>query len=152
ITIVIDLENFIVRIPGEEETLPIDWVERHVHNFALYELWDEFIASLNAGPRPAGTPDLAFPVPGGYTLELWPGETRHALPFLQPRIIDKKSQAIFDARGSQWGAMVDIDEKRPMVALRLVSTDIAEREDRFAGAKHALTLDLVSRRAVIGGM
>ena len=148
----IDLENFVVRLPDRSEALPIDWVERHIRNFVLYGLWDEFLASLKAGPRPAETPDLALAVPGGFTLELWPGETRHALPFLQPRVIDKKGQPVFDARGSQWGAMVDMDDRRPMVVLRLVSTDIAEREDRFAGAKYALTLDLVSRRAVIGGM
>lgn len=148
----IDLENFVVRLPDRPGALPIDWVERHIHNSALYADWDIFLAALKAGPLPPGVPDIVMGVPGGYALELWPGETRHALPFLQPRIIDKKGQAIFDARGSQWGAMVDIDEKRPMVALRLVSTDIAERENRFAGAKHAITLDLVSRRAVIGGM
>ncbi|MGH7132729.1 MAG: hypothetical protein ACREJO_12360 [Phycisphaerales bacterium] len=148
----IDLENFVVRLPGQTETLPIDWVQRHIHNSVLYLDWEVFLTALKVGPRPEGVPDIVMEVPGGFTLELWPGEVRHALPFLHPRIVDKKGQAIFDARASQWGAMVDMDEKRPLVVLRLVSTDIAEREDRFAGAKFALTLDLVSRRAIIGGM
>jgi hypothetical protein len=142
-TLHIDVEQCAGRVNDDAACWPLAFHERHLRNFALYESWDAMLAGLRAGPAELAQRDVMLPIPGGFRVELWAGEPRFPLPFLQPRVLDAGGRTVFDLRTTSWAAAIRIDATRPVVTLLFVSDEAVGRE---APARHPVILDLVSRR------
>ena len=130
-------------IDGDSTLLPLAWIERHLRNFALYESWVAMYQSLRAGPVQQNQPDVSIPLEAGLRAELWAGEPRYSLPFLQPHILDAAGRTVFDLRATTWAAAIHADKRRPGVTL-LFST--GERGTHESAAPYPLELDLVTHR------
>ncbi|MCL4210658.1 MAG: hypothetical protein HRU76_05495 [Phycisphaeraceae bacterium] len=160
--------------PGEKQASlpggprhPMDFVQRAMRNYHLYDRIDVLRGVLMRGPAPSDQPAASIPVIDGavgfvgepprrvtveppcHVLELWPGEPEIATPFLHPRLVDPVGRAMFDLRGSRWGAMIEWDaapgallgDPAPAFILRLINRD--ERE-RFGAASLRLAVHLGS--------
>ena len=145
---VIDPYFLTADIPEIGGDLPLGFVERELRNFVLYERWDLLIGALRSGPDRLKQPDLVVPLAEGFVAEMWAGETRFPLPFLQPRILDASGATLLDFRATTWAASLATDEKNPLVTLRLWSH---ERENRCAEPGFDLKLNLVTRRVTCAG-
>ncbi|MEO5957683.1 MAG: hypothetical protein ABIR80_01045, partial [Opitutaceae bacterium] len=124
----LDPYRLTARVEQDEVDLPLGFVERHLRNYALYEPWDLMLDALRAGPVKPRQPDLVLPLAHGFRTELWAGENRFPLPFLQPRLLDPAGRTLLDLRATTWAAIVSADPAQPRVALRLVSHEEKERD------------------------
>jgi hypothetical protein len=130
-------------IDADTRLLPLAWIERHLRNFVLYESWGAMYQTLRAGPVQQKRPDVLIPLEGGFRAELWAGEPRYSLPFLQPHILDAAGRTVFDLRSTTWAAAIHADKKRPGITL-LFST--GERGTHDSADPYPLELDLVTHR------
>jgi len=142
-TLHIDVERQGATIDDNVTLLPLGWIERHLRNFALYEVWELMYTGLLAGPVGPKQPDVILPLAEGFTAELWAGEPRFPTPFLQPHFKDREGQSVFDLRGTTWSAWIQFDRERPVVTLIFSS---GEREAREATTQYPLQFDLKSHR------
>jgi hypothetical protein len=129
-------------IDNDATLLPLAWIERHLRNFALYESWGAMYEALRAGPVQRNQPDVLIRLEGGFRAELWAGEPRYCLPFLQPHIVDAAGRTVFDLRSTPWAAAIHPD-KGPGITL-LFST--GEREIHESATPYPLEIDLVTHR------
>lgn len=127
---------------------PLGFFERSLHNFVLHEQWSLLRGLLHAGPPGLRQPDHIWPLTGDFRVELWSGDTRYPLPFLQPRLLNRADRPLLDLRATPWGAIVQPQPGTPFVRLQLVSH---ERLDRLADPRLALDIDLVSHRVTCPG-
>jgi len=142
-TLHIDVDRRAATIDDDTTLLPLGWIERHLRNFALYEYWDLMHDGLLAGPVKRKRPDVVIPVAGGFSVQLWAGEPRFTLPFLQPHIIDADGRTVLDFRATTWAARIQPDKKRPVVSLVLSSGDHGVHE---AMADYPLEIDLITHQ------
>ena len=99
--------------------------------------------AVRAGPVEKDHPDVVLPLAAGFRAELWAGEPRFALPFLQPHFRDSNGRTVFDFRATTWSAAVRPDPQQPVVTLILSS---GERKSKNITVRYPLELDLVTHR------
>lgn len=128
--------------------LPLAFFEQELSNYALYEVWDLLCSSLLTGPARYRQPTVVMPLSQGFVAELWVGESGFPLPFLQPRILNPEGETLLDLRATVWAAVVKTDATKPVVTLRLISS---EKKQRYAPDDLELRLDLVTRRVTCTG-
>lgn len=130
--------------------------ERVFRNSDLYEDPEALRRALAGAPSPGERPEVAFPLAGGHTLELWPGPRDVPTPFLHPRLLGPGGRALLDLRGSPWGAIVEWPDRLAHLppahalpgaafALRLIHRDPRERHE---ASRPRLGIDLDNRRVV----
>ncbi len=127
---------------------PLGFFQRALHNFTLHRQESLLRAELVAGPAAPRQPDHSWSIASGYRIELWGGDTRHPLPFLQPLILDPDGNPSLDLRATAWGARAEPDPVRPRVRLRLVSHEMT---DRLADARLTLEIDLRAQVVTCAG-
>src|SRR6185503_7564002 len=149
VTLHVDAERRGATIDENTALLPLGWIERHLRNFALYEMWEPMYRALLAGPVAPKQPDLILPLADGFTAELWAGESRFPAPFLQPHIRDVEGQTVFDLRDTTWSACIQSDGNHPVVTLTFSS---GEREAREYTTLHPLQLDLRTHRVTCSNL
>lgn len=145
----LDVWNRTMRIEGGRGDLPLHFVERHLQNLILHERWEPMLAALRAGPQPILEPELTLPLGADFHVELWPGDVRWGVPFLQPRFLSPDGRTLLDLRGTTWAAMVQAINETGVVGLRFVSS---ERENSVEAARLRLAVDLVSHRVTCRGL
>ncbi len=146
--VVIDPYLLSAEMPGVGTGLPLGFIERELRNFVLHDRWNLLIGALRNGPDRLKIPDLVIPLAGDYVAEMWAGETRFPLPFLQPLILDADGATLLDFRATPWAASIVADDKRPVVTLRLWSH---EKKNRCAPPEFDLKLNLVTHRVTCAG-
>jgi len=142
-TLHVDVDRRAATVDEGGTLLSLGWIERHLRNFALYELWEPMIGALLAGPVKRKHPDVVIPIAGGFNAALWAGEPRFPAPFLQPHIVDSEGRTILDLRATTWSAAILADAKRPVVTLVFSS---GVQETPRATNPYPLDLDLVTHR------
>jgi hypothetical protein len=148
VRLIVNPRRLSARLAEGGQTWPLAFFQRALHNFALHEQWGFLRAALQAGPPGFREPDHVWPLPGDFRVELWSGDVRHPLPFLQPLILGPDNRLLLDLRTTAWGAIVHPVPGTPRVRLQLVSH---EEKDRLADARLTLELDLVAHRATCTG-
>lgn len=133
---------------GVEGELPLAFIERELRNYELYESWPLLIDALRTGPDRFKQPDVVLPLTQGLTAEMWAGETRFPLPFLQPRLLNSDGQPLLDLRATTWAAYVTGEKTGSVVSLRLLSH---ERKNRHVDPRWELLIDCVTQRVVCRG-
>jgi len=126
----------------------VGFIEREFRNFVLYERWNLLIGTLRNGPDRLKQPDLVIPLAQGFVAEMWAGETRFPLPFLQPLILDSDGTTLLDFRATTWGASIGGEKATPVITLRLWSY---EQEKRSTEATFDLKMNLVTHRVTCAG-
>lgn len=145
---IVDPRRLSARLADDGQPWPLAFFQRALHNFALHEQWDFLRAALYAGPPGLREPDHVWPLHGDFRVELWSGDVRFPIPFLQPLILSPDKRPLLDLRTTAWGAIVQPVPGAPRVRLQLVSH---EEKDRLADARLTLELDLVAHRATCLG-
>jgi hypothetical protein len=148
-TLHIDVERQGANIDENATMLPLGWIERHLRNFATYEVWEVMYKALVAGPVAPNQPDVILSLPEGFSAELWAGDPRFPTPFLQPHIRDVEGKSILDLRGTTWSAGIQSDRNRPVVTLIFSS---GEREAREATTRYPLQFDLRTHRVTCSNL
>lgn len=138
----VDPRRLTARLNDDGRPWPLGFFQRALHNFMLHGQWDLLRASLHAGPPGVKRPDHFWPLAGNYRLELWPGDVRHPLPFLQPLILDPQENPLLDLRATAWAAVVQPQPGVPRVRLRLVSHESTER---LADGRLTIEIELLAR-------
>jgi len=100
-------------------------------------------SALSHGPVERRRPDVRVPLSNGFLAELWAGEPHYPLPFLEPHLLDRNGETVFDLRDTFWSAAIRCDGVRPKVTLILSS---GERMGRDATNIYPLDLDLESHQ------
>lgn len=144
----VDPRRHSARLADGGQPWPLAFFQRALHNFALHEQWELLRTALHAGPPGLGEPDHVWPLHGDFRVELWSGDVRFPIPFLQPLILSPDERPLLDLRTTAWGAIVQAVSGTPRVRLQLVSH---EEKDRLAAARLTLELDLVAHRATCLG-
>lgn len=145
---IVDPRRLTARLADDGQPRPLGFFQRAMHNFVLHEQWSLLQSRLYAGPPGLRQPDHVWPLPGDFRVELWSGDVRYPIPFLQPLIMSPDERPLLDLRTTSWGAIVQPMPGAPRVRLQLVSH---EDRDRLADARLTLELDLVAHRATCLG-
>lgn len=109
--------------------LPLTILERHLINYELYDDWDALRAAIAIKPAiaPKARAEVMLKGPAASTIELWPGDSAVALPFMQMRILNAAGRAILDTRGSMWTALIERSDEA--ITLELINGDPDERSE-----------------------
>jgi hypothetical protein len=149
IELIIDPYFLTARVKGDEIDLPLGFIESGLRNYELYQQWSLMADALRAGPDRLKQPNLVLPLAEGFSAELWAGEPRFPLPFLQPRFLDPSGHTLLDFRATAWAASIVSDRTKPVVTLRLLSH---EKTNRWAEPGFDLRVDLVTHRVTCAGL
>lgn len=145
----LDPRRLTARVGGERAAVPLLFLERQLQNFCLHRRGNLLLAALRAGPTRARESALLIPLADGFRAELWPGDVRVPLPFLQPRLLDAHGRTLLDLRATAWAAEVEPWAATPGVTLRLVSHEPTRRR---APLRLELQIDLVARQVTCRGV
>jgi hypothetical protein len=137
----IDVDRRAATVDDDPTLLPLGWIERHLRNFAQYRGWTRMYDALRRGPVKRNQPDVVMPLAKGFLAELWAGEPRLPLPFLQPHIKDAEGGTVLDLRATSWSAAIQGEEAIPAVTLILAS---GERKARNGTNRYPLHVNLVT--------
>ena len=97
--------------------------------------------ALRRGPVKRNQPDVVMPLAKGFLAELWAGEPRFPLPFLQPHIPDADGETVLALRATSWSAAIQGEEAIPAVTLILAS---GEQKARNGTNRYPLHVNLVT--------